>query len=312
MNGMSPGAASGPREGVVGQRYPVWAQRRGQTSQSLLGDVEIEDLSNVLTRIAMRRGSNGPQGLLTQFILASAADHLDSSIVGDVPRADDEEHVPRTLSALIGHEPFVEHTLELSVNQMRRRWPRAADWYHDLIAYVLRPQRHRANMRDAQSQLREWLTLPFGQLIRAVFEHQISSSQDAALYRLADTLRWLWPHHPAVREAQQAEFEALVADWSVVLRNVLWLYALRFRHGVDIREACWLANALVFGEAHQRSVNPQYAGAGSVLSGTPQPLGAQCFLTYMASVVTDEHGTTLTVETLRQRCPERRSTRFGQ
>lgn len=281
----------------------MWAQRHGRGQPSLVGEVVIEDLRDVLTRILMRKGANGPQGPVTQYLLAAGAEHLATRMGEDFRPQVSGESVPRILSALIGHEPFVEDTLGLSVNQLRRRWPAAADWYSDLVAYILRPQRHDINMEDVLNSLPAWQTLRLGDLVAAVTEHQLIAAQ-SDLYRLADTIRWLWPTHPAVREAQRAELAAVVENWYPILFDAMQRYRLRLREGVGALELTWLANSLTSWEAHERLVDSEFMRYQAPDGSGSTTMGARAIMIFLTGMVLEEDGRPIDLDELYERRPQ--------
>ncbi len=299
---MREGNSGAPREGVPGECVPIWAQRHGQSTPEYLGDVVIEDLTGVLTRIQAKKGANGPQGPMTQFILAAATRRLDERLGTDFEGIANAEPVPRILSALIGHEPFVQDALGLSVNQMRRRWPMATDWYGDLIAYILRPQRHETNYALLVEELPQWEHLPLGEYIAALAEQQLRVSLTPELYRLSDTIRWLWPNHEAAKAAQRAEMTALLEVWRPLFVETFDRYGLQLRKEVDLTEVSWLANALISWEAHQRTVDPDFMRWHSP-TGAQSSMGARSFMLFLQAALVDNSGRPLSIEDLYARNP---------
>lgn len=299
---MREGNSGAPREGTPGQCVAIWAQRHGGSTPEYLGDIVIEDLTGVLTRIQAKKGANGPQGPMTQFILAAAARRLDERLGTDFEGTDKAEPVPRILSALIGHEPFVQDALGLSVNQMRRRWPMATDWYGDLIAYILRPQRHQTNSAMLAEDMPHWQHLPLGEYITAVAEQQLAVSLIPELYRLSDTIRWLWPNHEAARAAQRVEMITLLEMWGPLFLEAFRHYGLHLRHEVSITEVAWLANALISWEAHQRAVDPEFMRWRSP-TGTQSPMGARSFMLFLQAALIDDNGRALEIGDLYARTP---------
>lgn len=132
---LGPGGDAVRRTWEPGEQVEVKVQPRGGGPEQSRGSIVLEDLGEVVTRIASRRGPSGPNAPITQFMLSEATRHLSERLGQELveqPLAEDS--VPRVLSALIGHEPFVENVLKMSVHQMRRRWPLAGDWYADVIS----------------------------------------------------------------------------------------------------------------------------------------------------------------------------------
>lgn len=293
-----PDTCEGPTE--------VWAQRRHRDTPELVGWVEAEDLSEILTHLVSRRGSNGPEGPMTQYLLARAAHLLARRLREDADTAagPDEERAPRVLSALVGHETFVAEHLGLSVNQMRRRWPLAADWYDDLLAYILRPQRHRLNHDAFLDEVATWLTLPMGEFVGRLVESQVTIAQDDLVYGLADTIQWMWPRYAGVRRALNQESEAVRAFFTPVVLRLLTAYDLRLRPGADVDELLWAINALVSWEAHQRSIDPTLRWFAHEESGRACSRTTRLVLQLLPVMVTDPAGRDLDPTDLARRMPD--------
>ncbi len=283
----------------------VWAQRRRRDTPELVGWVEPEDLGDVLTHLVSRRAPNGPEGPMTQYLLAQAAHLLARRLREDADTVTDpnEERAPRVLSALVGHETFVAEHLGLSVNQMRRRWPLAADWYDDLLAYVLRPQRHRFNHDAFVDQFATWLTLPMGDIIGRLIESQVMIAQDDLVYGLAETLQWMWPRSGRVRQALIHERETIRAFYRPVALRMLAVYDIRLRPGTDVDELLWAINALVSWEAHQRSIDPTMCWFAREDPGRAGSRTTRLVLQLLTVMVTDQAGCDLDAAELERRTP---------
>lgn len=285
-----------------GDAVEVWARRKGAAQDECLGRLPLEDLGGVLTRMATRHGRNGPEGPMTQFIVAAAADRLaDALLAGFFPQGADEL-VPRVLSGLVGHERFVEDVLGLSVHHMRRRWPYAPDWYADLLDYVLRPARHERNHQEVAAHRPIWFHLRLGEALQQVASHQIRASQDPRRYQLADIVQWLWPHHPAVRSAQRHEHRVGREFWAPQFEALLANYGLRPRGETSSRLAAWTFHALITMEAHQRIVDPELPEEARRL-GARGSLSAEAALIHIAGASETLDGRPLTTEELYARRP---------
>lgn len=290
---------------AIGDRVPVTAHQRGSPTPRLLGHVEIEDLRSIVSRTATSRGPNGPQGPMTQFILAEAVRHLSEQLCADIRPRDGREPVPRVLSALIGHERFVEEVIGVSVNHMRRRWPSATDWYADLLAYVMRPSRHDTNYARLRESFPDWLRMPLGEFARHFAEAQIELSGHVDLFGLADTFRWLWPDHPAVRESLTTSLGALDALWLPVMRHTFEVYDLRPRPGIELSEMVWTMSALMSWESHQRSIDPAQVRYVDPTDGRHRSRTARSSLVYLQAAVEDLDGNQLTLAEIYAREPRR-------
>lgn len=285
----------------IGQEVDVVARLRGSHENSVVGRVVIEDLSAVLTHISHREGPNGPWGPMTQFLVAAGAHRLSDTLRGDLdPQTDADSPVPRLLSALVGHEPFVQE-LGLSVHHMRRRWPSAADWYADLLAYILRPGRHRQTIDETSARMAAHLELPLGLCVEATVREQLAYSQDPLVYRLSTAVERLWPEHPAVRRAQRADHEIVQEVWSALFGSFVEAYGLQLQPGASYEHGAWSIVVLITTEAHQRLIDPETPVPR--LPGIDQP----CFrstltiLHYLAGSTLSADGRTLTVEEISQR-----------
>lgn len=289
----------------IGERVPVTASRRGAHERTVLGYVELEDLTPVVIRTATAHGPNGPQGPMTQYMLAEAVRHLSEQLGADVQPRAGREPVPRVLSALVGHERFVEEVLGISINQMRRRWPSATDWYADLLAYVLRPARHDANYAMLRESLPGWLELPLGEFARSLAGAQISLKLDLSLYGLADTVRWLWPEHPVVRSSLAASLCALYELWIPILHQVFGVYGLRPRDGVEPEEMAWTLNALMSWESHQWSIDQQLVRYVDPSDGRRRSRTSRTAMVYLLGACESVDGRPLTLPDLYARTPRR-------
>lgn len=289
----------------VGERVPILASRRGSPERNVLGHIELEELRKVVVRTATTHGPNGPQGPMTQFILAEAVRHLATQMGADVQPKGGREPVPRVLSALVGHERFVEEVMGISINQMRRRWPSASDWYADLLAYILRPSRHDANYERLQNALPGWLSLPLGEFARWLAGAQISQALDMNLYGLADTVRWLWPEHPVVRASLAASLSALNELWVPILHEVFEVYGLQARQGVEAEEIAWTLNALMSWESHQWSIDRRLVRYVDSSDGRSRSRTSRAAMVYLLGACEPVEGSSLTLLDMYARVPRR-------
>ncbi len=236
-----------------GQRVAVVVQGRGRQGPQPRGEIVIEDLRDVVTRTSFRFGANGPQGAVTQYILAKAVEHLDTQLTSDVLPRGEREPVPRLLSALLGHESFVVNVLGLSPHNMRRRWPLATDWYADLVSYLLRPSRFDANGAMAGAEFPQWLQTDCQSFVAAFVGHQVEACRSPHYFRLADLLHTMWPEYPPVRRARELERSWIVARWVSSYPLICEYYGLRFRADVDVVSFALAIAALVENEAARGS-----------------------------------------------------------
>lgn len=242
---------------LPGERARVLVRPRGGGAEEDRGYVTIDDLSGVLERIAARRGPSGPQSPVTQYILTAAADTLYAALTEDMSPRADREPLPRVLSALVGHEPFMEK-IELSVQQMRRRWPIASDWYADLVNYILRPSRFAANEESAKEQMGAWLGLPLGEFALHLARHQLATSQDPHLFALPALIETLWPDYPPVRAAAARYRQSHDLGWTAIYEVIFAVYGLRLRAGATLPDLAWFFDALLYQEHQQRLLNADW------------------------------------------------------
>lgn len=269
----------------------------------MIGTVVIEDLTGVLDRISTRLGPSGPQSPVTQFILLQAARTLLGRLKEDTVTTADRDSVPRVLSSLIGHEPFVETRLGLSVHQMRRRWPTATNWYADLVNYILRPSRFDTIAREAAEHLPQWLAMPLGELARAFGEQQLRATQDDQLMRLAETIEALWPDYEPVRLAATRYHHAAYATWAPVYETLLCNYRLRMREGVELRDFVWMFNSLITQEARQRTVLPEMPWCHDRTAGDERTNASRAAMIFTAGATVGLDGRPLSLPELYARTP---------
>lgn len=277
-----------------GETVEIVVRDRGSRVEGSRGTIVVEDLSDVVSRTLSLTGPNGPNAPITQYILKEAARQLSDRLLGDLSHEWDPE-APKVLSALIGHEPFVERSLNLSAHHMRRRWPMAADWYADLLSYALRPQRYTRNEQDVLSEIPGWLKLPFGGFVRQFAGHQVWATQDAELFRLADTLYTIWPDYEPIQKSYRQYRSVIQGTWSPLYEQLLGLYRLRLRPEVDMAEICWVLDLVVNQIGHEQALNYDKERAGEKAS--------RVILTYINGAVTSEDGAPLTLRELAERKP---------
>lgn len=253
----------------------------------------MEDLTSVLERITSRTGPNGPQGPVTQWILAQAAQQLSVQLARDIRPRSLADSVPRVLSALIGHEPFVKQALGLSVHQMLRRWPQASDWYYDLIAYVMRPQRYARNADQVAAEIPEWGDLTLGELTRAFGEFQMQKSRDPALYALADVMATLWPDHPQVQASHDRAQRTVFESFGALYEQLLLTYRLRLRPGVTLYEVIWTLQALASWDMREESLRPAPQRRTDPIDGAERPHHSRAAMVYLAGAVEGLDGRSL-------------------
>lgn len=238
-------------EYAVGDEVRIELQPRGGGEPEYRGTVVIEDLTGVVTRTASTRGVNGPQSPVTQFLLAQAAQHLNEAFVRDMDSLPDAGAVPRLLSAAVGHEPFIEQTLNLSVHHMRRRWPLAGDWYADLVSYILSSGRA-GYLMVSDDQWLEWVELPLGELLGRVAERMQRTFHESVWFPLSQTMRAMWPNYEPVKEAVRREEQFLHENWRALFAVLADHYGLRFHPEVDVGELLWATVAMADVEARHR------------------------------------------------------------
>lgn len=286
------------REWEPGELAPVWVQDRGATTRRNRGTVVIEDLAPVLTRISSRTGANGPQSPVTQFILAQAAAHLSERLIEDVQGRDGREPLPKILSGSLGHQPFIEGVLGMSQHQMLRRWPLATDWYADVVAYILRPVRFRANEEAILALLPEWLKLPFGEVIRRFAAEQLVVRSDQRIFRVAEAIQALWPDYAPVRESQALYHKMLTEQWEPVYARIMSAYNLKLAPGASLSETAWTFNAVHWREVQERLADPERDPYSSDMHPDGWTLSGRAAMLVTAGTVVGADGRPFTADEL--------------
>ncbi|HPZ50913.1 MAG TPA: hypothetical protein PLA44_13770 [Propionibacteriaceae bacterium] len=204
----------------VGDEVEVRVHSRTDARNEVRGTIVLADLTGVVKNLPPGPGANGPLSPVTQYLLREAAAEMTKRIgqFSATPQ-EHEDRIIRVLSMLVGHEPYVTNTLDLSVHQMRRRWPVAADWYEDLVRYILHATMVPADMRERLSGS-DYSGLTLGQFIETAVEKRASYAQPELLY-LAQTIQSMWPTYEPVRESV-LEAETRLMQWaSLVEKRVL-------------------------------------------------------------------------------------------
>ena len=288
-------------EGAPGEEAEVWVQDRGGACPRLRTTVVIEDLDDVLTTIAARSGANGPQNPVTQYILAEAASYLADRLMDDAVSGD-RDSVPRILSSALGHQPFIEQVLGMSQHQMLRRWPLAADWYTDVVNYVMRPQRFDTLHAAAVEQMVLWTSGPFGEFLRQFGDAVVQTSQPEKIVRVAEALQCLWPEYAPVREALDLYRRQVRDLWVPLWLSSAARYGLKVRPGVDPEDIAWAFNSLQARETLERLGNGAH-GRPMTPDGPPWTNTARAALLLVAGAVTDAAGHMVPPEELVDRMP---------
>jgi hypothetical protein len=288
-------------EYAPGEVAEVWVHNRKTGEQELRGEVQIEDLVDVLTRISNRTGANGPQSPVTQFILRQAAEHLAEGLAGDIESRDGREPLPRMLSTSLGHQPFIEGVLDMSQHQMLRRWPMATDWYGDLVAYILRAVRFRETKELVRASLPLWLQLPFGELVRRFATEHLVVRSDQRLFRVAEAIQALWPDYEPVRESQRNYRRLMHAKWDPVFRRVMEAYDLHLAPGVSLSEVTWAFNAAHWREVQELLSDPEGRPDYSNEGDDRWTRSARSGLLIVAGSVVDADGMPIAAAVLAQR-----------
>lgn len=226
----------------------VWVTGRTTGVRECRGDIVLTDLRGVVTRTLAADGSNGPNSAVTQYILAAAEkrlyDGLRNALGEDLPGRD-----PALLSRMVPLETFGAEVLDISRNNLRRRWATSADWLEDVIAYALRPGRADDHASAAVARASAMVGAPLGRLIDAVAAGEVEAERNPGHFALAEMIRTVWPDHPAVRRSQATHDEYAMRWWVPVYAHLLDEYGLRLLPGLDLAEFAWPLLALVDHEA---------------------------------------------------------------
>lgn len=245
------------RDWTPGETAEVWVQDRGGTELRLRGNVVIEDLTGIVTSIAATAGANGPQSPVTQYILQQAAQHLSERLAAEVD-PQDRDAAPKMLSTALGHQPFIESVLEMSQHQMLRRWPYASGWYHDVVAYLLRPRRFDPTHNAVRAALPGWLQQPFGEFVRQISLFQLANPEHgSATSRVADAIGSLWPEYPPVRHAVEGYREQVTNVWIPFYRAAMVNYGLVLAPGAKLGDIAWAFDAMIGSEGRERLADPR-------------------------------------------------------
>lgn len=273
----------------VGSTAEVWVTSRTTGERVSRGSLVIEDLSSTVTRMLFADGPNGPNGAVTQYILSAAERHLYEQLMAGLGTPDAEGTAP--LARMVPLETFGPDVLDISRNNLRRRWATSSDWLDDVIAYALRPDRALAHAQDAATEAVSLMVEPLGQVIRAVVAGEIAAERDPARFRLAEIIRTVWPHHPAVAASVATLDEYVVRWWVPVYDMVLDIYGLDLLEGVAIEAFAW--PLLTFVEQAARGIE----------AGAVDRAASSIILLISGSVLDRATGTRLTPEQVSQRAP---------
>ncbi len=288
----------------MGDRVRVTVRRRSSDSAPAdRGEVVIEDLSGVVTRLSARAGPNGPQGAVTQWMLREASAHLAEQLATDLAPRESGEAMPRILSALVGHEPFVKGVLDASIHQLNRRWPIASDWYADLIAYIMRPRPAAVNMTEMGAYVGEDDDVSLADLVSGLARFQLAVIRDPQVFTLAETLRTLWPDHPEVQAAYARVQDAQFEQATELVEFALSAYGLHLRPGVTAFDVVWAIQALSSWDYREERIRPDRSDPADPVDGAGRPRSARAVLQYLAGALQDRDGAALTLADLYARRP---------
>ena len=199
---------------------------------------------------------------------------------------------------LVGHEPFVTHQLDLSVHQMRRRWPVASDWYADLVRYILHVTTTHVDVAKGFAERGRWDDILFGQFIAYAVLKRRDSFAYPELLDLAHTIQAMWPDYGPVRESIRT-VEAGMAQWAEGVTRIFAAYGLFVRPGVTMGEVLWTFHAVATTEeqrALSRRVSPLFSQVGPDSPGGPDyPYAARATMLALAGALVDAEGRSVPV-----------------
>lgn len=229
-------------------------------------------------------------------------------MVTDARSIELNESAPRVLSALVGHEPFVETTLNLSVHQMRRRWPAAADWYADLIAYIVRSSA-RGVIDVPDEEMAQLMEQSLGVLVHRICQVRFEELSTSDFFGLSLAVRAMWPTYPPVQESVREEEQALLKDWAPLFGLLSDHYGLMIRDDVEVGELYWAFESFHLLESERVKINGDsvlFEGSSPDLGIPQRPYAARLILVLLAGAVVDvESGEPLTPAELSARMPRR-------
>lgn len=249
---------------TIGEPAQVWVTSRTTGRREARGTVVIRDLRSIVTRTMTPDGPSGPNGAVTQYILAAAERHLYAQLRGGLGGADDgHNREPAVLTRMLPLESFGPDVLDISRNNLRRRWATSADWLDDVIAFALRPDRALEHAEAAVSAATAAIGKPLGDVIRFVAAGEIAAERDPARFRLAEIIRNVWPDHPAVRATQATLDEYVLRWWVPFYARLIDAYGLIPLPGIGVRDVAWPLLTLVEGEA--RAGDAEGSAAAAIL-----------------------------------------------
>lgn len=235
--------------GSTGGAEKVWVTGRTTGVPECRGDIVLTDLRGVVTHTLADDGPNGPNGPVTQYILAAAEKRLYNGLRNALGGGDGLDRDAALLSRMVPLETFGPDVLDISRNNLRRRWATSTDWLDDVIAYSLRPGRADSHARAAVARASAMIGGPLGRLIDAVAAGEVEAERDPGRFALAEMIRMVWPEHPAVRRSQATHDEYAMRWWAPVYEHILDAYGLRLLPGLDMDDFAWPLLALVDHEA---------------------------------------------------------------
>lgn len=249
----------------IGAQAEVWVTSRTTGEQDFRGHVVVQDLREIVTHTMTGDGPNGPNGVVTQYILAAAEKQLHDGLRGAVGAGPGADRDTVLLARMVPLETFGPDVLDISRNNLRRRWATATDWLDDVIAYALRPGRADAHAEAAVATAGELLGKPLGEVVRVVAAGEVAAERDPARFGLAEMIRILWPEHPAVRNSLTTLDEYPMRWWLPVYAHVLDVYELDLIAGLSLPDFAWPLLALVEQEARGGEADGRAARAILVL-----------------------------------------------
>lgn len=278
---------------TIGEPTQVWVTSRTTGRRESRGTVVIRDLRSIVTRTTTPDGPNGPNGPLTQYILAAAEQHLYGQLccgLGGVddrsndccPNADHEpadhqtgdreptghepadhpaDHEPGVLTRMLPLESFGPDVLDISRNNLHRRWATSADWLDDVIAFALRPDRALEHADAAATAAIGTVGKPFGDVMRLVVAGEVAAERDPARFRLAEIIGNIWPNHPAVRATRATFDESMLRWWVPFCARIIDAYGLATLPGIGLEDVARPLLTLVAGEVRGGDADGRAAAA---------------------------------------------------
>jgi len=140
-----------------------------------------------------------------------------------------------------------------------RRWSTKAEFYADLVRYILDNSRMRNGTPEQRSRelvMRLADRPTFGEFVHAAASGEMESIKDDPAYAIQLHMWAATRTHEWVRDLMASGYADATDHWSDAYRLVLSLYHMELRPGFDERRLAVLLTALLDGLALRRGIQP--------------------------------------------------------